>query len=502
MIVPSKNQKTYGVLHTENYFSFLGFSKKVNSNKVQKVDVFLDDILIDTIVADKHIEKIEDIYELEGFGFNYVLPNEYIGQKSLISFKNNETQENLQNSPYELIEKSDHMFNHKEFIFSIDQPINKNKYNSSENSIGFLAIEENINNTFFMEFINYLASEFLDINFKLFYTDMNQKLYIEQMFKHIENKELILINNIKNIIENSAIYIHNSTIEINSSYYNDLRYKSSLRQYLFIIDFTLNYKNSHNISDINFIYENNLYFSSSPLFKIFNKHEKFNEFKFLNNLNLLDNQKEYNESYSKDSIGFLVTKENIKNTIFVEYIKEMAIRIPHAKFKVFYYDISEKENINSAFSNFETIYCSSILEISKEIEIFLYTANLTKVYNLIERKLYINLSFISENILCLDINITNKTSLIKDIDLLNKNHSIITKYNYFGINKDVLFEYDFNYTKLFYEYLCKINEVTNTFINENDNAFDFFLITRVSLLLEYYDFKKSYIEISRKLFNV
>ena len=40
MTRPIQLNKTYGVLHTENYFSFLGFAKKVGSDEIQKIDVF------------------------------------------------------------------------------------------------------------------------------------------------------------------------------------------------------------------------------------------------------------------------------------------------------------------------------------------------------------------------------------------------------------------------------------------------------------------------------
>lgn len=167
MIVPSKNQKTYGVLHTENYFSFLGFCKKVNSDEIQKVDVYLDDVLIDTIIADKHLQKIEDIYELDGFGFSYDLPEEYIGQKSLISFKNHETQENLQNSPYVLIHKDNNKFNEAKFLYSLAQPIYEEKIRNiyCPNSIGFLATDINLNDQSFMNFIYNLKTRFPSVKF-------------------------------------------------------------------------------------------------------------------------------------------------------------------------------------------------------------------------------------------------------------------------------------------------------------------------------------------------
>lgn len=210
MIVPSKNQKTYGVLHTENYFSFLGFSKKVNSNKVQKVDVFLDDILIDTIVADKHIEKIEDIYELEGFGFNYVLPNEYIGQKSLISFKNNETQENLQNSPYELIDESHIEFNKLRFLNSLQNPVVEDKIKNlyCPNCIGFFATEENLEDENFIKYIKDLYNRIPNATFKAFYFNFIQKDKLKNVFtKELDRIEILVPINIYKVSKEIEIFI-------------------------------------------------------------------------------------------------------------------------------------------------------------------------------------------------------------------------------------------------------------------------------------------------------
>jgi hypothetical protein len=205
MIVPSKNQKTYGVLHTENYFSFLGFCKKVNSDKIQKVDILIDNTLIDTIIADKHIEKIEDIYELEGFGFTYLLPNEYVGQKNLISFKNHETQENLQNSPYELINESHPKFNEIAFLNSLENPVNEENFKDiyCANSIGFLATEENLADKEFIEYLKELIIKFPHTEFKAFYFKNNEKELINHQLKEICN--VILLSNISYI--NTTIFL-------------------------------------------------------------------------------------------------------------------------------------------------------------------------------------------------------------------------------------------------------------------------------------------------------
>jgi hypothetical protein len=209
MIVPSKNQKTYGVLHTENYFSFLGFCKKVNSDEIQKVDVYLDDVLINTIIADKHLQKIEDIYELDGFGFTYILPNEYIGKKSVISFKNHETQENLQNSPYKLIKENHPKFGEMAFFNNLEIPIDEEKIKNiyCKNTIGFLATEENLENKEFIEYIKELQKKFSNIKLNIFYLNNAQKKLAESIFKDLTKIKLIYPKDIYEINENCLIWL-------------------------------------------------------------------------------------------------------------------------------------------------------------------------------------------------------------------------------------------------------------------------------------------------------
>lgn len=213
MIVPSKNQKTYGVLHTENYFSFLGFCKKVNSDKIQKVDILIDNTLIDTIIADKHIEKIEDIYELEGFGFTYLLPNEYVGQKNLISFKNHETQENLQNSPYELINESHPKFNEMSFLNSLEMPIDKEKITEvyCSNSIGFLATEGNLEDEVFSKFVHEISEIFPNNKIIAYGFNDSHKELLQKEFPQ-SNIIFVILKNLTQIVKNINIWIESTSI--------------------------------------------------------------------------------------------------------------------------------------------------------------------------------------------------------------------------------------------------------------------------------------------------
>ncbi|MFY9101286.1 hypothetical protein OZY48_09615 [Aliarcobacter cryaerophilus] len=227
MTRPIQPNKTYGVLHTENYFSFLGFAKKVGSNETQKIDVFLDDKLIDTIEANEFIQKIDDMYDVESKAFTYNLPTQYIGTKAIISFKNHDSGEELLNSPYTLIDKNHEKFNEVTFFHSLNEPISneiKNMY--CPNSIGFLATKENMEDEEFVEYINQIMNDFPEYDFKALYFDKNSVKEIKEKFKNNSSLELIELKDIKDIFESLEVYLSNykNFIEINIS--NSLQYSS------------------------------------------------------------------------------------------------------------------------------------------------------------------------------------------------------------------------------------------------------------------------------------
>ncbi|MDX4050282.1 hypothetical protein Q6A83_05780 [Aliarcobacter skirrowii] len=205
MISPIQTGKTYGVLHTESFFSFLGFAKKVGSDETQKIDVYLDDKLIDTIEANEFIQKIDDMYDVESKAFTYNLPTQYIGKKAIISFKNHDSGEELLNSPYTLIDKNHEKFNEAKFLHSLSEPLSeelKNMY--KPNSIGFLATKENLEDEEFVGYIKELMERFPDVEFKgfcftksennKFKNFINGKIYIMVInhYKELLNTEILI----------------------------------------------------------------------------------------------------------------------------------------------------------------------------------------------------------------------------------------------------------------------------------------------------------------------
>lgn len=232
MTSPIQLGKTYGVLNTEDYFSFIGFAKKVGSDETQKIDVFLDDKLIDTIEANEFIQKIDDMYDVENRAFTYNLPTQYIGKKAIISFKNHDSGEELLNSPYTLIDKNHEKFNEAKFLHSLSEPLSeelKNMY--KPNCVGFLATKENLEDEEFIGYIKELMERFPDVEFKGF------------CFKKQDNKFInyIQINDIKDIILNSCVFIINPQL-----HGNQLDYKILEQQNKFVNIFVNDYNKLYN----------------------------------------------------------------------------------------------------------------------------------------------------------------------------------------------------------------------------------------------------------------
>ncbi|WP_418179605.1 hypothetical protein ACNSOO_02985 [Aliarcobacter lanthieri] len=264
MTSPIQPNKTYGVLHTESFFSFLGFAKKIGSDEPQKIDVYLDNKLIDTIEANEFIQKIDDMYDVENQAFTYNLPTEYIGGKATISFKNHDSQDELLNSPYTLIDKNHEKFNEAKFMHSLNEPISeelKNMY--KPNSIGFLATKENLEDEEFVGYIKELMERFPDVEFKGFCFDESEKEVLKKL--KLDDVNSIVISDISQLTKEINLFIqtlkHKDLVSnllshniyyiwfVNSAYSSDLtidNYDSNIDSYNFK---TFAYKDTEKTSD-------------------------------------------------------------------------------------------------------------------------------------------------------------------------------------------------------------------------------------------------------------
>jgi len=177
LIIPKRDAKSYGAVHIDHYLTFTGFCKKVSNDEIQNIDVFIDGNKIDTIVCDKTIDKVSQIYDIEGHGFEYDLPETYFDKRHLLSFRCSDSGEELVNSPISTICKDDEKFNEYRFLNSLSKPIDEYKIIEIDckNSVGFLAIDDNLNDHDFIEYIKELNDNYPEIYIKAFYFNQQQK---------------------------------------------------------------------------------------------------------------------------------------------------------------------------------------------------------------------------------------------------------------------------------------------------------------------------------------
>ena len=209
MIVPKRDAKCYGAVHIDNYLTFTGFCKKVYSDEVQNVDVFLDGLKISTIMADKKIPKIEQIYDIEGHGFEYDLAEEYFDRSHLLEFKADSGEE-LVNSRIQTIDKNHPKFNEYKFLHSLSNvDVEKIKDLYCPNSIGFLAYEESLKDEQFIKGIKELSIRFPQVVFKAFYLNAKQREEAETLFSDEAYRiEIVVPKNIYDIAKNIEIFLY------------------------------------------------------------------------------------------------------------------------------------------------------------------------------------------------------------------------------------------------------------------------------------------------------
>lgn len=205
-----REEKIYGAVDTEDHIHFTGFCKKINSKEQHLIYVFIDGNLADTLESNKNIEEIEnkyDMYDTNGFCFEYKINENLIGEKHKIEFLTKDN-EHLLKSPLSSIEKT-----HKRFFeYSLLESLKTETStidSSIKNSIGLLGTSENIEDNDFTQYIKQIITDFPKIKFKIFIfnNDLNNK--IKEIFPSTRI-EFILLKNIKDIFKEAEVYLCNN----------------------------------------------------------------------------------------------------------------------------------------------------------------------------------------------------------------------------------------------------------------------------------------------------
>lgn len=493
MISPIQIGKTYGVLHTDSFFTFLGFAQKIERDETQKIDVYLDNKLIDTIEANEFIQKIDDIYDVENKAFKYQLPIQYLGQKSTISFKNHDSQEELLNSPYTLIDKKHEEFNEAVFVHSLEVNFDTEKIEklNPKDSIGFLATEDNLLNEDFIKLLNTLFEKSLDTRFKAFYFNKEQKKLISEKFNKYKSKiDFILPKDIYDIASNTSIYIHSSTENEkpkNLGYYKTWQVLNKMKATMFMINISEDVDVKEYSKSLKLIDNCKIEFEKSIVSKIFENDERYNEFRFMNSLNQ-PISKEIQNMYCPNSIGFLATKENLEDEEFLGYIKELVKRFPTINLKGFHFS-----NINFKKYNLdlkiEFIQIDNIYTILKNIEFYVHNLNNQKnnIMMYIRRNSISIYSYYFINAL--------KNQTLKDADLImiTSNINYLKNPEKYGFLQDEIYLAKTSPHKLIFNHFMKKAGIDNYSLDLNINRYEFAHFAIIDYIINIKTFKKNYL---------
>lgn len=220
-----KEPKIYGAVESQSYITFTGFCKRIYDTIQQRVDVFIDDVKIDTIQANQKIADIENKYEVfdtNGFCFTYELPKEYIGQKHKLEFKTKDG-EQLLHSPTITISPEHNFYNEWKFFNTIENIIidEDNAKLYRKNAIGIVVIDEILENIEYMVYLKTLITKFSGVQFKIFYFNDLQKQSIKKYLgNNAVNVEYIIPTNIYSITSQIEIYMCKA--HTNHKLYNEL----------------------------------------------------------------------------------------------------------------------------------------------------------------------------------------------------------------------------------------------------------------------------------------
>ncbi|WP_066408039.1 hypothetical protein [Aliarcobacter skirrowii] len=464
MTRPIQLDKTYGVLHTESFFSFLGFAKKIGSDEIQKIDVFLDDKLIDTIEANEFIQKIDDMYDVENRAFKYNLPTQYIGTKAIISFKNHDSGEELLNSPYNLIDKNHEDFNEAIFIHSLEGSFDNEKIQNinPKDSIGFLGTEDNLLNKDFIKLINIFLEKNLNTKFKVFYFNKEQKKLISEKFnKYLSKIDFIMPKDIYDIANNTSIYIHSSTANEKPKsfgYWKTWRVLNQTKVNMFLINIFEEIDDKDYSKSLKLVDNCKIEFEKSIVSKIFETDERYNELCFMNSLKQPINEEKIKNLYCPNSIGFLATKENLGDEEFVEYINQIINDFSEQNFIAFYFRKDELKDAKSKFPKRDRLVYINLYDIKDVFSnLEVYLSNYMRTYkNIYENSIVSMLRYKSNNIACLGLWLSHNQTIEEHEENNKQNYQKFFKnIEYLGFKELDIKKHGFSLFGIFFKELSK-----------------------------------------------
>ena len=341
--------------------------------------------------------------------------------------------------------------------------------NSSKDTFGFLATEDNLEDDNFLKLMFILLERYPEIRYKAFYFNEKQKKLFENIFNdYLDKFKLILPKDIYEIINNISIYIYSY---IPGSKLKTLLYRSLWQIFSKYENIIFNIHIYKQITSKDYYSEClNLYTSlevekDSNLDKLYKNLNKYTNSSTFNNENL--NKKI--EQFTPNTISFLGIQENFSDKDFINYFNNLIKKFPNTKFACLYIS---KNDINydliTNHNNFSYIKINSFNELISSSEIIFSSINLKNTpiaQNLINAML-LNCN----NVLNLIYNHKIETMTLKNSSNF-KEYEIIENYKDYGLTQDEIKNSNYNHGILLYKAMYNLaREDIN--VDENSSLYN------------------------------
>jgi len=179
---------------------------------------------------------------------------------------------------------------------------------------------------------------------------------------------------------------------------------------------------------------------NSPIMTLGKSHPKFNEFLFLKSLEEPIDEERIKDMYCPNCIGFLATKENLGDKIFIEFIHQLSKKFPNDKIIAYSFNHNEQELLEKTFSQCKTIVFTILIDLKQLIENI--NVWIESIY-MPKGKLFNYLVYEAKNVFCFNIENNINMSLEKLSKLSKFENHAFNKYPslfYFKKNGNNLFE--------------------------------------------------------------
>lgn len=180
-------------------------------HQVETIGVYLEDVLIDTITCKTMCAEKGYVFDIDMKGILYAAPDAYEQSSEKIIFKD-QTSAELPKSFITALTEQEPLYHRYKFDYSLQEITCKKKIEAMycKNSIGFFAVEENLNDANFVYYLNQLITKFPDMTIKAFYfTESQRQMSCEVFAKQAHAIEYIIPKDRYAIAQNVEVIVCN-----------------------------------------------------------------------------------------------------------------------------------------------------------------------------------------------------------------------------------------------------------------------------------------------------